>query len=119
MNALFLKDLTDKTRRGLRGRVELGKSGGGLCYGYKVTRATLDGAATTGNREIVPAEGDVILRIFRDYADGFGELRRRLRRTAEGRRPDQRERAQRTSARERSADRAQSTAPARSKRESV
>ena len=40
MNALFLKDLADKTRRGLRGRVELGKSGGGLCYGYKVTRAT-------------------------------------------------------------------------------
>ena len=30
MNALFLKDLADKTRRGLRGRVELGKSGGGL-----------------------------------------------------------------------------------------
>src|SRR3972149_5238520 len=28
MNALFLKDLADKTRRGLRGRVELGKSGG-------------------------------------------------------------------------------------------
>lgn len=28
MNALFLKDLADKTRRGLRGRVEAGKSGG-------------------------------------------------------------------------------------------
>src|ERR671912_219504 len=28
MNALFLKDLADKTRRGLRGRVELGKSAG-------------------------------------------------------------------------------------------
>jgi site-specific DNA recombinase len=70
MNALFLKDLADKTRRGLRGRVELGKSGGGLCYGYKVTRATHDGAATTGNREIVPAEAEVILRIFRDYAAG-------------------------------------------------
>jgi site-specific DNA recombinase len=70
MNALFLKDLADKTRRGLRGRVELGKSGGGLCYGYKVTRATHDGAATTGNREIVPAEAEVILRMFRDYAAG-------------------------------------------------
>jgi hypothetical protein len=40
MNALFLKDLADKTRRGLRGRVELGKSGGDLCYGYRVRRAT-------------------------------------------------------------------------------
>jgi len=54
MNALFLKDLADKTRRGLRGRVELGKSGGGLCYGYKVTRPTHLGAGTTGDREIVP-----------------------------------------------------------------
>jgi DNA invertase Pin-like site-specific DNA recombinase len=71
MNALFLKDLADKTRRGLRGRVELGKSGGGLCYGYKVTRATHDGAAMTGAREIVPAEAEVIRRIFRDYAAGL------------------------------------------------
>jgi hypothetical protein len=70
MNALFLKDLADKTRRGLRGRVELGKSGGGLCYGYKVTRATHDGAPTTGNRQIIPAEAEVILRIFREYAAG-------------------------------------------------
>lgn len=38
MNALFLKDLADKTRRGLRGRVEAGRSGGGLCYGYDVVR---------------------------------------------------------------------------------
>ena len=38
MNALFLKDLADKTHRGLRGRIEAGKSGGGLCYGYRVVR---------------------------------------------------------------------------------
>jgi site-specific DNA recombinase len=38
MNALFLKDLADKTRRGLRGRVEAGKSGGGNAYGYNVVR---------------------------------------------------------------------------------
>src|SRR5688500_6585827 len=70
MNALFLKDLADKTRRGLRGRVELGKSGSGLCFGYKVTRATQNGEVTTGNREIVPPEAEVIGRIFRDYAAG-------------------------------------------------
>jgi site-specific DNA recombinase len=70
MNALFLKDLADKTRRGLRGRVELGKSGGGLCYGYKVTRTSHEGEAVTGAREIVAAEAEVIRRRFRDYAAG-------------------------------------------------
>src|SRR5688572_23859043 len=54
MNALFLKDLAEKTHRGLRGRVENGKAGGGLCYGYRVVR-TLNGATlTTGEREIEP-----------------------------------------------------------------
>ncbi len=33
MNQLFLKDLADKTRRGLRGRVEGGFSGGGTATG--------------------------------------------------------------------------------------
>jgi site-specific DNA recombinase len=50
--------------------VELGKSGGGLCYGYRVRRATHEGMAT-GEREIVPAEAEVIGRIFRDYAAGL------------------------------------------------
>jgi DNA invertase Pin-like site-specific DNA recombinase len=40
MNALFLKDLADKTRRGLTGRVKEGRSAGGLCYGYGVVRET-------------------------------------------------------------------------------
>ena len=35
MNALFLKELAEKTRRGLRGRVELGKAGGGVSFGYR------------------------------------------------------------------------------------
>ncbi len=38
MNAMFLKELADKTRRGLRGRVELGKAGGGVCFGYRIVR---------------------------------------------------------------------------------
>lgn len=36
MSARFLKDLAQKTHRGLRGRVEKGKSGGGNSYGYNV-----------------------------------------------------------------------------------
>jgi site-specific DNA recombinase len=31
MGALYLRDLADKTRRGLKGRVRQGRSGGGLC----------------------------------------------------------------------------------------
>jgi DNA invertase Pin-like site-specific DNA recombinase len=46
MNALFLKDLAVKTHRGLRGRIEDGKSAGGPCYGYRVVKT--DGRA--GNR---------------------------------------------------------------------
>jgi site-specific DNA recombinase len=38
MNALFLKDLTAKTRRGLRGRIEQKRSAGGKCYGYRIKR---------------------------------------------------------------------------------
>src|SRR5210317_1599137 len=38
MNALFLKDLAEKTRRGQRGRVEAGCSAGGNSYGYRVVR---------------------------------------------------------------------------------
>src|SRR5918994_5652097 len=38
MNALYLKDLADKTRRGLRGRAEAGSSGGGNSYGYDIVR---------------------------------------------------------------------------------
>ena len=75
MNALFLKDLADKTRRGLRGRVELGKSGGGLCYGYQVRRVTNPGEPTaTGDREIVLVQAEVIRRIFRDYAAGVSPM---------------------------------------------
>jgi site-specific DNA recombinase len=71
MNALFLKELADKTRRGLRGRVELGKAGGGLCFGYRIVRNFNDGVVSTGEREIVPEEAEVIRRIFRDYVAGI------------------------------------------------
>jgi hypothetical protein len=47
LNALFLKELAEKTRRGMRGRVELGKAGGGLCYGYRVVRQLQNGVMTT------------------------------------------------------------------------
>ena len=48
MNALFLKDLAEKTHRGLRGRIEDGKSAGGLCYGYRVVKALNGGNGDDG-----------------------------------------------------------------------
>ena len=71
MNALFLKDLADKTRRGLRGRVEDGKSGGGNSYGYDVVkRFAQNGEPIRGDRTINETEAEVVRRIFRDYAAG-------------------------------------------------
>ena len=41
MNALFLKDLALKIRRGQRGRVEAGRIPGGSSYGYRIIRRLL------------------------------------------------------------------------------
>ena len=70
MNALFLKDLAEKTHRGLRGRVEDGKSAGGLCYGYRVVKALNAETVTTGEREVVAEEARIVERIFRDFIAG-------------------------------------------------
>lgn len=69
MNALYLKDLAEKTRRGLQGRVALGKSGGGLCYGY----TPVSGA--TGDRQLVPAEAAIVRRVFSSFAAGASPKR--------------------------------------------
>src|SRR6266545_4164629 len=71
MNALFLKELAEKTRRGLRGRIELGKAAGGLCYGYRVVKALTGGTVTTGEREIDSEQAAVVERIFRDFVGGM------------------------------------------------
>ena len=71
MNALFLKDLADKTRRGLRGRVDVGRSGGGNCYGYDVVHcAGAGGEIERGARRINPAQATIIVRIFEEFAAG-------------------------------------------------
>jgi site-specific DNA recombinase len=71
MNALFLKDLASKTRRGQRGRVEAGKIPGGKSYGYRlVPTLNADGTVNRGEREIIEDEARVIKRIFKDYVEG-------------------------------------------------
>ena len=69
MNAMFLKDLADKTRRGLRGKVENGKSGGGLAYGYRVVKQfNAQGEAIRGDRAIDEDQAEIVRRIFHEYA---------------------------------------------------
>ena len=71
MNALFLKDLAAKTHRGLRGRVENGKSGGGRSYGYDVVKLHDDaGEPISGERRINEPEAEIVRRIFREFANG-------------------------------------------------
>jgi site-specific DNA recombinase len=65
MNALYLKDLADKTRRGLEGRVRAGRSGGGLCYGYDVVPGE-----ERGGRTINEDEAAIVRRIFAEFAAG-------------------------------------------------
>lgn len=71
MSALFLKDLAQKTHRGLEGRVRAGRSGGGLSFGYRVLRGLRpDGTPITGEVEIAPEQSRIVRRIFAAYASG-------------------------------------------------
>ena len=76
MNALFLKDLAIKTHRGIRGRVEAGKIGGGNAYGYRVVHQ-LDarGEPIRGERAIFEEQAEIVRRIFREYVAGKGPQR--------------------------------------------
>ncbi|MEZ5903406.1 MAG: recombinase family protein [Alphaproteobacteria bacterium] len=71
MNALFLKDLARKTRRGLEGRVRAGKSAGGKTYGYNIVKDfDHNGAPITGQMEINQFEAQIIQRIFIEFSEG-------------------------------------------------
>ncbi len=72
MNALMLKDLAEKTRRGLRGRIEDGKSGGGNAYGYDIVRRVgADGEYARGERTINLEQTEIVRGIFADYIKGI------------------------------------------------
>jgi site-specific DNA recombinase len=85
MNALFLRDLALKIRRGQRGRVEAGRIPGGSSYGYRIIRRLrADGSVSTGERKIDPSQAAIIQRIFKEYADGMAprQIAARLNREA-------------------------------------
>jgi site-specific DNA recombinase len=72
MNALFLKDLAQKTHRGLEGRIKAGKSAGGLSFGYRVVwEVTANGTVSTGDRAIDEAEAAIVRRVFTLYVEGM------------------------------------------------
>jgi DNA invertase Pin-like site-specific DNA recombinase len=73
MGELFLKALGEKTRRGLEGRVLVGKSGGGNSYGYDIVGGVDPGGnRVTGEREINEFKAGVVREIFRRFANGEG-----------------------------------------------
>ena len=75
MNALFLRDLAQKTHRGLRGRIAEGRSAGGRCYGYDVVhRLDARGEPVRGERAIDPAEAEIVRRIFSLFVGGSSPI---------------------------------------------
>ena len=86
MNAYYIEDLGKKTRRGLRGRVEQGASGGGNAYGYQVVNRTCPqtGDPIHGERAILDDEARVVHRIFEEYASGVSPRAIASRLNAEG-----------------------------------
>jgi len=71
MNALFLKDLAQKTHRGLEGRVRKGRSAGGLAYGYEIRREfDANGEPVRGMRQVNSHKAEIVRSIFAEYASG-------------------------------------------------
>ncbi len=64
MAQLYLEQLAEKTKRGLRGVVADGRIPTGRAYGYRPTEVR-------GKFEIVPEQAQVVQRIMRDYAAGI------------------------------------------------
>ena len=66
--SLYLKQLAEKTRRGLRGRVGQGRSGGGNSYGYDIVRGSAD-EGERGQRQINVCQAAIIRRVFNSLCE--------------------------------------------------
>lgn len=70
VNELYLDDLRHKTHRGLEGAVLRGHHAGGLSYGYRSV------PVPGGHQlEVLPAQADVVRRIYAQYAGGASAQR--------------------------------------------
>lgn len=71
MNALYLKDLADKTHRGMIASVLKGAVPGGRTYGYDIVHQLDEkGEPIRGLRAINQEEAEVVRGVFKDYAAG-------------------------------------------------
>lgn len=76
MNALYLKDLGDKTRRGMVAAVLNGRIPGGAIYGYDVVHKIDErGELIRGLRKINDKQAAIVINIFNDYARGTSLMR--------------------------------------------
>ena len=72
MDALEVRKMADKIRRGARGSVSRGRVPAGVTYGYRATPVLkADGTVDRGLREIVPEQAEIVRRIFRHYVSGL------------------------------------------------
>jgi site-specific DNA recombinase len=81
MNALFLKNLAFKVRRGMQGRVLNGKAVSGPSYGYEILKhVDAHGEPIRGDRKVNPVQAEIVRRVLREYAAGITprEIARRL-----------------------------------------
>ncbi len=74
--SLYLKDLRDKTMRGLEGRALAGYATGGVAYGFRLVRETGPDGKPVGSRIEVDLDQSKIIRlIFTLYLDGYSLAR--------------------------------------------
>ena len=75
LGAIFLKNLVDKTLRGMAAAVAGGRIAGGRSYGYASQKLyDQDGERIRGYLEIAPTKAEVVRRIFRDFASGLSSI---------------------------------------------
>ncbi|WP_135078591.1 recombinase family protein [Terasakiella sp. SH-1] len=70
MNALQLKMISDKTRRGGIASAQRGTFQGGRSYGYKTVKKLENGELVPGLREIDQEEADIVKKIFDFFLSG-------------------------------------------------